>query len=137
MEQICLQSWSKRGPIMPAILVQKGTKYACNLGFKGDQICLQSWFKRGLNMPAIDSDRDYICLQWWSRYGPNMPAMIKIFKFWFPEFIKVKNLVNIAGKNEKICIQLDLNQTIQLIALNEKIQKPFCYTTQTNIMWKP
>ena len=38
---------------MLAILVVKGTKYACNLDYERDQICMQSWFKRGPNMPAI------------------------------------------------------------------------------------
>ena len=32
------------GPIMLAILVVKGIKYACNLGSKGGQICLQFQF---------------------------------------------------------------------------------------------
>ena len=30
-DQICLQSWLRWGPDMPAILVMLGTKYACNL----------------------------------------------------------------------------------------------------------
>ena len=30
-----------RGPHMSAILVMMGTKYACNLDYKGDQTCLQ------------------------------------------------------------------------------------------------
>ena len=63
------------GPIMPAILVVIGTKYACNLDYKGDQLCLQSWLRWGLNMPAISvwmrtkyacnlgSKGDKICLQ--------------------------------------------------------------------------
>ena len=38
-DQICLQSWSRWGPNMSAIVE--------------DQICLQSWFKMGPNMPAI------------------------------------------------------------------------------------
>ena len=41
------------GTIMLAILVVKGTKYACNLGDERDQLCMQSWFRRGTNMPAI------------------------------------------------------------------------------------
>ena len=43
---------------MLAILVVKGTKYACNLDYDGDQICLKSQ------------------LGW----GPYMPAILKIFK---------------------------------------------------------
>ena len=35
-DQICLQSWFKRGLNMPAIMVTKGTNYACNLGNDGD-----------------------------------------------------------------------------------------------------
>ena len=60
---------------MPAILVTKGTNYACNLGYDGDSICLQSQFRWGPNMPAILVQkgtkyacnigyvRDHICLQ--------------------------------------------------------------------------
>ena len=60
---------------MPAVLMQKGTKYACNLGYKGDQLYLQSWLQRGPIMPAISvrigtkyacnlgSKTDQICLQ--------------------------------------------------------------------------
>ena len=35
-DQICLQSQSRSGPFMPAILVQKGAKYACNFSFDRD-----------------------------------------------------------------------------------------------------
>ena len=38
---------------MLAILIQKGTKYACNDNNNGDLIWMQSQFQRGLNMPAI------------------------------------------------------------------------------------
>ena len=38
---------------MHAILVVKGTKYACNLDHERDHICMQSWFKRGPYMPAM------------------------------------------------------------------------------------
>ena len=38
---------------MPAILIMVGTKYAYNLGYKGDQLCLQSWLWLGPNMPAM------------------------------------------------------------------------------------
>ena len=41
------------GPIMLAILVVIGTKYACNLDRDGGQICLQSWLRWGPDMPAI------------------------------------------------------------------------------------
>ena len=63
------------GPIMPAILDVIWTKYAFNLGYKGDQLGLQSWLWWGLNMPAIlvqkgtkyacnvSYVRDHICLQ--------------------------------------------------------------------------
>ena len=73
---------------MPAILIQKGTKYACNLGYKGDQLCLQSWLRWGLNMPAISvwmgtkyacnlgSKGDQICVQYRLRWGPYMPAIV-------------------------------------------------------------
>ena len=59
---------------MPAILVVKGIKYACNLDSKGDLICLQSWLQRVQIMPAIlvmvetkyacnlDYVMDHICL---------------------------------------------------------------------------
>ena len=40
-DQICLQLWKQRGPNMDAILVSKGTKYACNLKSESDYICLQ------------------------------------------------------------------------------------------------
>ena len=75
------------GPIMLAILVVMGTKYACNLDHVGDQICLQSQSRRGPYMPAIPvktgtiyacnlgHDRDQICLQSWFKRGPNMPAI--------------------------------------------------------------
>ena len=48
---------------MPAISVKVGTKYACNLGSKGDQICLQFQFEWGPFMPAIVSVGDHICRQ--------------------------------------------------------------------------
>ena len=63
------------GPIMHAILVVKGTKYACNLDHIGDQIYLQSWLRWGPYMHAIlvqkeakyacnfSHDRDHISLQ--------------------------------------------------------------------------
>ena len=44
-DQICLQSWLRWGPDMPAILVMLGTKYACNLSYNRDQLCLQSWLQ--------------------------------------------------------------------------------------------
>ena len=47
-DQICLQSWFKRGPNMPAISVTLGTIYACN----------RIW--NGPNMPAM-TKRFYIC----------------------------------------------------------------------------
>ena len=32
-DHICLESWFKKGPNMPAISVSIGTLYACNLDF--------------------------------------------------------------------------------------------------------
>ena len=60
---------------MPAIMIQKGTKYACNVGYKGNQLCMQSQLGWGSYMPAIlvqkenkcacnvSNVRDHICLQ--------------------------------------------------------------------------
>ena len=45
---------SRGEPIMLAILVLKGTKYACNLDHVGDQICLQSrTFLNSFNIAGI------------------------------------------------------------------------------------
>ena len=76
----CFLSSYRGGPIMLAILVVMGTKYACNLSQDGDHICLQSWFKRGPNMPAISVSIGtiYACNR--ICWGPYMPAISKIFK---------------------------------------------------------
>ena len=63
---------------MLAILVTKGTKYACNHYHNGDLICLQSWSQKGLNMLEISNlNRTiYACNRF--QKGPNMRAIIEV-----------------------------------------------------------
>ena len=72
------RSQYRGGPIMPAISVKVGTKYACNNNLAGDQICLQSQSRWGPYMPAIFVQKGTIF------YTPGtilyIPAISKIFK---------------------------------------------------------
>ena len=80
VDSLCLpfRLWWRPG--MLAIMMTKGTRYACHLDNKGDQTYLPYQFCLGPDMPAIFSHKDWVCLPYFQNLksisckAPSLPV---------------------------------------------------------------
>ena len=75
---------------MPAILVEVGTKYACNPSYDRDHICLQfRKFSKYLESDRLGSKRD---LKKFEIAGINGPHQIRLQAYLVPNVIKIAGI---------------------------------------------
>ena len=78
-DKICLQSQSSWGPYMPAILVQKGTKYVCNV------VCLNSFLAQDDHFQGILKNFD-ISFGDFLHLNSDLPRVRTLEKIWMSNF---------------------------------------------------